>query len=144
MTTRRIRLSSTVVAALALALAGLLALAQTTRAGPATTFTVDTPVDESDDNLADNACHTVSNHCSLRAAVQQADQLSGVIIALPAGTYILTDTLNGDLNLNADMRIAGAGAATTIVQVRRPTGTGDDDFDTALRRLLSKIRAPVG
>jgi CSLREA domain-containing protein len=119
----------------------LLALVRMTEASPATVFYVDTTLDEADDNTADNVCHPASSHCSLRAAVQQADQLSGVIILVPAFTYVLTDTVRGNLNVSSDMTIQGANANTTTIK-GNPAGwthrimhvadgvTGDDDEKT--------------
>jgi hypothetical protein len=87
-------------------------------------------LDEADDDIGDGNCHTATDHCTLRAAVMQANQVNGpkVDIILPAGTYTLTlypvdlDGDNtGDLNLttpasgNPVINILGAGAATTII-----------------------------
>jgi CSLREA domain-containing protein len=41
------------------------------------TFVVDSTGDEPDNNLADNLCHTAADTCTLRAAIQQANAISG-------------------------------------------------------------------
>ena len=101
--------------ALPAALACLLSLAQVQalQSAPAATFTVNTTLDLTDDNTGDNLCHTSSNQCSLRAAVQQANSTNGVLIVVPPGVYMLTDTVNADLSLNNSMVISGAGSAAT-------------------------------
>jgi hypothetical protein len=79
-------------------------------------------------NLTDGVCETAQNQnpkvCTLRAAVMEANHYpgGGVTINLPAGTYpislapsgALTETV-GDLNLEANMTLAGAGAAATAI-----------------------------
>ena len=95
------------------------------------TYQVDTVEDRIDDDVTDGICRTSVNTCALRAALMQANRLSGpgvTRITLPAGTYILTrpatpggSESNGDLNLAAplagDQRIdiVGGGMATTII-----------------------------
>jgi hypothetical protein len=101
------------------------------RAEPAlVTFNVNSTLDQIDADLTDGLCRTAAGTCTLRAAVMQANTISGqgTQINLPAGTYTLTrpataangpDT--GDLNLttpangNPVITISGAGAATTII-----------------------------
>ncbi len=97
-------------------------------------FSVDSVLDQIDDNTADGACHTAANTCTLRAAVMQANLIVGedTTIVLPAGTYGLTlppsgangaDT--GDLNLTTPVGISpwiaivGAGEATTIIDANQ-------------------------
>lgn len=81
---------------------------------PAVSFAVNTTADLIDDNIADGACHTSANTCSLRAAIMQANHLTTaglfVTINVPAGTYVLTrapgspnDEDAGDLNLNSPL-----------------------------------------
>lgn len=98
------------------------------RAAP--TYTVDSTLDQVDDDVTDGVCHTAAGTCTLRAAVMQANRMlnTGAAIVLPAGTYVLTrgplgtdDETNGDLNLTAPtsgnpaITIVGADAATTII-----------------------------
>ncbi|MEO8673799.1 MAG: CSLREA domain-containing protein [Tahibacter sp.] len=98
---------------------------------PPRRFTVTTVADLVDDNTGDGVCHTATNTCSLRAAIMQANQVSGsagAVITVPRGTYLLTllpsgangdDT--GDLNLtvpqiaNQPIQVVGAGASSTII-----------------------------
>jgi CSLREA domain-containing protein len=94
------------------------------------TFTVNSALDQVDADTGDGLCLTAAGTCTLRAAIMQANTISGqgTEIILPAGTYTLTRPAagangpdSGDLNLttpaNGDPAIAliGAGAATTII-----------------------------
>lgn len=101
---------------------------------PNTTITVDRTDDPSGGSLAGaSACTAAGNDCSLRGALQFANNPANnnTTISVPANTYILsTNGTNasgcdgnavGDLGANQTMTITGAGAATTII---RQTGTG--------------------
>lgn len=89
----------------------------------AATFVVDTTSDSTDVSAADNACVDSKNHCSLRAAIQQANALLGDdTIELPAGTCTLTLAgtgedlaASGDLDITDAVTIHGAGAALTVI-----------------------------
>src|SRR5205807_10303654 len=84
---------------------------------PAVSFVVTATADSDDANLGDHACHDVLNGgCSLRAAVQQLDHDSGGSINLPAGTFNLTNNGDGDLTLNQNISILGAGPGNTLIQ----------------------------
>ncbi|MEO8197738.1 MAG: choice-of-anchor Q domain-containing protein [Thermoanaerobaculia bacterium] len=90
-------------------------------------------LDQIDDDTGDGVCHTAAGTCTLRAAVMQANTISGAgaTIVLPAGLYLLTRPVagangpdNGDLNLttpadSAFIAIVGAGAATTIIDAQQ-------------------------
>ncbi|MEO5624758.1 MAG: CSLREA domain-containing protein [Dokdonella sp.] len=94
-------------------------------------FTVNTTADLIDDNLGDGACHTSTNTCSLRAALMQANHLTGTgltVVLLPAGLFLLSRPPqgangedSGDLSLGApvvagqSVSIIGTGATHTIV-----------------------------
>lgn len=104
----------------------LLALALATspaRAAPEATFVVNTTADTVDANPGDGVCADSSGNCSLRAAIREANALSGAdTITLPAGTYLLTlagasedGDATGDLDIRDALTINGAGAAGTIV-----------------------------
>jgi predicted outer membrane repeat protein len=77
------------------------------------------------------ACTGASNDCSLRGAVLIANANPGSTITLLAGTYTLSingtsadgcdGNTVGDLGINENTTITGAGSATTII---RQTGTG--------------------
>ncbi len=98
-------------------------------------FTVDSPLDQIDATTADGICATAPPiHCTLRAAVMQANAITGpgVTILLPSGTYTLTRPIanangadNGDLNLTAPpsgnpvISIIGAGAQSTIIDTNQ-------------------------
>jgi len=90
---------------------------------PAATFLVDTTTDAVDDSPGDGICATAGGACALRAAIQEANALAGPDhIDLPAGVYLLTLAgpgedagASGDLDVHESLSIAGAGAATTII-----------------------------
>ncbi len=85
-------------------------------------FNVNTTMDQLDQDLDDGVCQTSSGTCSLRAAVMQANNLTGsgsVFIRLPAGNYVLS-LGNGLYFGNAahpdrSIILSGDGAATTII-----------------------------
>ncbi len=88
-----------------------------------TTLIVNSTVDAVDTNPGDGVCRTGAGTCTLRAAIQEANAVDDPnIIELPAGTYELgafgaaeDAAVTGDLDITAPLSIAGAGAATTIV-----------------------------
>ncbi len=105
---------------------------------PNTTITVDRTDDPNGANLAAaSACTAAGNDCSLRGALQFANNPANnnTTISLPANTYVLsTNGTNasgcdgntvGDLGANQTMSIVGAGAATTIIQ-QNGTGPAND------------------
>jgi CSLREA domain-containing protein len=87
------------------------------------TFTVNSLTDAVDAAPGDGVCATREDLCTLRAAIQEANALSGKdIIVMPAGTYVLTipgggedAAASGDLDILDDLELRGAGAATTII-----------------------------
>jgi len=87
------------------------------------TFTVNSTVDELDTNPGDGVCAAASGQCTLRAAIQEANALTGADnVTLPAGTYRLTidgrdedGAATGDLDITDDLSISGADAASTII-----------------------------
>lgn len=99
------------------------------------TFAVNDTVDRVDAALGDGECQSAAGTCTLRAAVQEsralaaAGQISGVVINVPPGTYVLSITgsdealaATGDLDLNIpSTTINGAGIGATIID-----GSGSD------------------
>jgi hypothetical protein len=91
--------------------------------------------DLADINLGDGVCNTGGGVCTLRAAVQEANQTAAEDrIIVPAGTYVLTrlgaeeDLAGlGDLDLLQDVDIEGAGAGLTVVDGNK----SDRIFDIA-------------
>ena len=60
----------------------------------ATTFTVNSTADAPDANLADPSCATAAGECTVRAAVEQSNQLTGADkVVIPGGTYQLVSFL---------------------------------------------------
>lgn len=79
----------------------------------AATFTVNTTAEGGDANLGNGECATSGGQCSLRAAIEEANNFGGAdIIALPAGEYHLGAA---QLMLSDAADVRGAGAATTII-----------------------------
>ncbi|MGD9765682.1 MAG: choice-of-anchor Q domain-containing protein [Candidatus Binatia bacterium] len=89
----------------------------------AATFAVDSTADAIDATPGDGACATASGDCTLRAAIMEANALTGPdTITLPAGTYVLAipgisedAAATGDLDITEGVTIKGAGAPTTII-----------------------------
>lgn len=87
----------------------------------AATFTVTKTTDS-----ADGACNA---DCSLREAVLAANAAAGAdVINLPPGRYVLSITgadedasANGDLDINGDLSLIGAGAPSTIIDANGTT-----------------------
>jgi uncharacterized repeat protein (TIGR01451 family) len=109
----------------AIAVPGMLAFSQPSSA--TTSFVVNSPIDAALSNPAGTSCvSTSSGSCTLRAAIQAADNLGGSsTITLQAGTYKLTiastgadDPSTGDLDVKGSgtsITIDGAGASSTII-----------------------------
>ncbi|HTP11217.1 MAG TPA: choice-of-anchor Q domain-containing protein [Anaerolineae bacterium] len=112
------------------------------------TYVVNSTADLPDGNVTDNACQALNGHCTLRAAIMQANFTSGMdTILLPMGTYTLTipgvdDTDQaGDLDISDDLAIVGDGPDQTIVDGNGAI-TGDRAFhilSTANQASLSGI-----
>ncbi|WP_395694401.1 choice-of-anchor Q domain-containing protein [Nocardioides sp.] len=82
--------------------------------GPAAAvgFTVDSNGDAPDANLADPACATAANVCTLRAAIMQANATAGTdVVTVPA----MTIELGSALTLSTNVTLRGAGARKTIL-----------------------------
>ena len=101
-------------------------------------YTVTNNNDAVDSNLDDGLCNDGAGNCTLRAAIQQANAWPGPdAILLPAGTYTLTipgeddNSAMGDLDINDELTISGAGATTTIID-GNGAGTGDRVFQIPL------------
>jgi hypothetical protein len=72
-------------------------------------FNVNTTADAND-----NVCEGIAaGDCPLRAAVN--DAANGDTINVPAGTYVLSNQFGGELLVDANMTIVGAGARQTII-----------------------------
>ncbi len=87
------------------------------------TFVPNSFNDNVDSNPGDGLCLTSTNVCTLRAAIQESNALSGShTVLLAAGTYVLSvagrneeDSLTGDLDITANISIEGKGAANTTI-----------------------------
>ncbi|MCB8981345.1 MAG: CSLREA domain-containing protein [Ardenticatenaceae bacterium] len=98
------------------------------KASPNATFTVNSTVDAVDVNPGDGVCETaVAGQCTLRAAVMEANALSGKdSILLPSGTFSFSiagsnenAALSGDLDILEDLSITGNGVTTTKIDGNR-------------------------
>ena len=107
---------------LKLAIIGVLQFALAGTAS-ADTYTVNSTADTVDAVPGDFVCADAGGFCTLRAAIQEANAFSGSdMISLPAGLYVLTlagagENLSatGDLDVNYDLTIGGAGASVTTI-----------------------------
>lgn len=125
-----------VVLGAALVLAGL------SSPGPAraAVFVVDDTSDRIDLAPGDGVCSTTIATCTLRAAIQEANNLGGADdIMVPAGLYTLSiagpgenAAASGDLDILDDLDILGAGVGKTIID-----GAGSDRiFEASLGVVL--------
>lgn len=75
-------------------------------------FTVNSIVDAPDANPGDGVCATVGGECTLRAAVEETNQLQGSdTINLPAGVY----DVNGRIHIQDHLTLVGEGADVSIL-----------------------------
>ena len=89
----------------------------------AATFTVDSTDDKVDAKPGDGKCATDVGTCTLRAAVQEANEQGGGTINLNPGTYALSIApanglplaATGDLDIYGELTISGGGADKTII-----------------------------
>jgi CSLREA domain-containing protein len=119
----------------------------------ARTFTVNNTADRPDANIGDGTCRTSAGNCSLRAAIQEANQTAGAdVISVPSGRYTLGKAGNTtqppsidpdgdfDLDVTDSVTINGAGNSRTIVDGGGLTsvfevGTGGTSPIVSLARL---------
>ena len=89
----------------------------------AKTFIVNSTLDETDTTPGDGVCVSASGYCTLRAAIQETNALSGPDnIKLKPGIYMLTISgtgedfaATGDLDITDDLAITGTGAKNTFI-----------------------------
>jgi len=81
---------------------------------PGPEFIVNTTDDLPDANPGDGVCETDTGLCSLRAAIEETNALSGPnTVKLPAGTYEITNT---PISISDDLILEGAGQADSIIR----------------------------
>ena len=96
---------------LLLATTALAALLTVVPAWADTTFTVDSANDAPDADPGDGACSTAANECTLRAAIGEANALSGNDVIGFDPSVSGTITLGGsELLINSNLKIEGPGA----------------------------------
>ncbi len=77
------------------------------------TFNVNSTTDLGDSNPGDGVCSASGVFCTLRAAIEESNELGGShTINLPNGVYLLT---LGELEVLTDIDLQGAGAASCVV-----------------------------
>lgn len=109
------------------AAAGCVLVSVPLAASATATFTVNTTADTVDSSPGDGACADSLGACSLRAAVMEANALSGPdTIVVPSGTYDLTRAGSGedggetgDLDVISTIIISGAGATVDAGRLDR-------------------------
>jgi CSLREA domain-containing protein len=92
-------------------------------AANASIFAVDSMTDAPDASLGNGTCATAGGDCTLRAAIQEANQdADSDTIQMPVGIYTLTLVGNddlavvGDLDVRNPVAIEGAGADVTVIE----------------------------
>ncbi len=100
-----------------------------TNASPSAAFVVNSTVDAIDANPGDGVCETAVGNgvCTLRAAVMEANALSGNdTITLPLGTFTFSlagtdedSAATGDLDITEDLSITGAGVEFSYVDANK-------------------------
>ena len=101
---------------------------------PDQTIIVDSGTDAVDADPGDGYCDDGAGNCTLRAAIIEANALPGAdTIVLPEGTYLLTiegsgegGSFSGDLNINSNVTILGAGSGKTIIDGNKGTASDPD------------------
>jgi len=102
----------------------------------AAAFTVNSTIDAVDANPGDGACASASGECTLRAAVPETNAMPGPnTILMPAGTYLLSifggfddAAASGDLDVNDNLEINGAGAGDAVIDLGSFTSQELADF----------------
>jgi hypothetical protein len=105
------------------AVASVVAFLGCLRVAHAATFTVDVTTDSVDAAPGDGACADAAAACSLRAAILEANALSGAdVVMLPAGTFALTIrgadedlAATGDLDVTESVGIEGISPDATVI-----------------------------
>tara|TARA_Y100000590_G_C15736907_1_gene1018884 strand:- start:2403 stop:4187 length:1785 start_codon:yes stop_codon:yes gene_type:complete len=79
-------------------------------------FVVNDSGDGGDDNLADSTCHAISGGCTLRAAIEEAQDEGGQrVITLPDGTYSIGSKLDITPGALTSIHISGESRSGTIL-----------------------------
>lgn len=133
-------------------------------AASAATYVVDSDTDAVDASIGDGVCASSGGDCTLRAAIQESNSDAGPednsaddVITLPAGTYELTVTGNGeefaatgDLDItdtSGSLTINGAGSDTTTIDGNSDTNSTDDrvlDVKTSTTVVINDVTVTDG
>jgi CSLREA domain-containing protein len=89
----------------------------------AASFAVNSTIDDVDAVPGNGVCATAGDLCTLRAAIQEANALSGPdVVKLKTGLYMLTsggasenDCATGDIDITNDLTIIGTGVKKTFI-----------------------------
>lgn len=80
-------------------------------------FSVNSLQDSHDANPGNGICADANGHCTLRAAIEEANALAGYDkINVPAGTYLLS---LGELHITDDVVIMGARQGSSVIDAQR-------------------------
>src|SRR4051794_23901068 len=102
-------------------LVALAALLLAASPSAAATFTVDSTADKHDQTTGDNLCKASDGTCTLRAAIEQANVLTGAdVVNVPAGQYKLS---LGGLSVTSSLSVKGAGVTTTTIDANHTNAT---------------------
>jgi CSLREA domain-containing protein len=108
------------------------------------TFTVDTTGDTFDVAPGDGVCADAAAHCSLRAAVMEAnagDPFAFDRVNLPAGLYRIDQ---GPLHVTGSLHLVGAGSALSVVESGGPYGVFELGNLTYARKLFQGTDTVTG
>ena len=113
-------------------------------------FTVNTSSDTPDANIGDGNCVAiVSGLCTLRAAVQEANALSGRQTVLAPGLYTITNTgsgddtgATGDIDINDELNLFGSVAGASRIDGNAQDRLLDIRADAAVAHLRLQNGAP--
>jgi len=106
----------------AVLIAGFILTAVPAPVAHAATFTVNSTADAVDASPGNGTCATAGGNCTLRAAIQEANALSGNdTLLLPSGTYTLTisgaddNASAGDLDFTSNVVISATGMTRPVI-----------------------------
>jgi CSLREA domain-containing protein len=124
----------------------LATLAAAGRPSAAAEFTVNATNDDVDASPGDGTCATAAGDCTLRAAIQETNALTGPdIVRLPGLTFPITregddDTcVNGDLDISDDLELIGAASGTSVIDA----GLRDRALDVIGPAIVSISRVSI-
>ena len=105
------------------------------------TYTVNSSADAVDATPGDSVCDDGAGHCTLRAAIMEANiLLNADTVTVPAGTYTLT--LGSSLTINGGLTLNGAGAGSTVIEAATSPGVATSRVFVIEKNPYSHPRSP--